>query len=76
MRLGENNHKRPQGSHKIHYIKNFELNLNSFLDFCSDQNDRARHACSKKQAQLRLSVADSIPMSLSFPMFRHQKRKP
>ena len=31
MRLGENNHKRPQGSHKIHYIKNFELNLNSFL---------------------------------------------
>ena len=32
MRLGENNHKRPQGSHKIHYIKNFELNLNSFLE--------------------------------------------
>ena len=39
MRLGENNHKRPQGSHKIHYIKNFELNLNSFLlsvDFFSN----------------------------------------
>ena len=32
MRLGENNHKRPQGSHKIHYINNFELNLNSFLE--------------------------------------------
>ena len=32
MRLGENNHKRPQGSHKIHYIKNFELILNSFSD--------------------------------------------
>jgi len=31
MRLGENSHKRPQGSHKIHYIKNIELNLNSFL---------------------------------------------
>ncbi len=33
MRLGENSHKRPQGSHKIHYIKNFELNLNSFSTF-------------------------------------------
>ncbi len=32
MRLGENIHKRPQGSHKIHYINNFELNLNSFLE--------------------------------------------
>ena len=31
MRLGKNSHKRPQGSHKMHYIKNFELNLNSFL---------------------------------------------
>ncbi len=31
MRLGENNHKDLKGSHKIHYIKNFELNLNSFL---------------------------------------------
>ncbi len=39
MSLGENIHKRPQGSHKIHYIKNFELNLNSFLlsvDFFSN----------------------------------------
>ncbi len=33
MTLGENIHKRPQGSHKIHYIKNFELNLNSFSGF-------------------------------------------
>ena len=31
MRLGENNHKRPQGTHKIYYINFFELNLNSFL---------------------------------------------
>ena len=31
MRLGENNDKRPQGTHKIYYINFFELNLNSFL---------------------------------------------
>ena len=30
MRLGENNHKRPQETHKIYYINFFELNLNSF----------------------------------------------
>ena len=31
MRLGENSHKRPQGSHKMYYIKKFRIKFKQFL---------------------------------------------
>ena len=48
MRLGENSHKRPQGSHKIHYIKKYRIKFKQFLNpYCkiNIQTDKTNNQC-------------------------------